>query len=128
MRARAHARLVSLAALLPLLIVALSGFGYDRMRCTFSGAVSEDGCCPAEDAPATPVANGASCCDRESARTVEAPAEVAPPTFFAVEALASLSAPVTLAPPTTRATLAPRTAAQSPPPTPLILVKQSFLI
>ena len=55
MRSRLAERLVSLAALLPLLAFVVAGIGYDRFRCTFTGEVSEMGCCPAEDPPAAPV-------------------------------------------------------------------------
>ena len=128
MRARTRARLVSLAALLPLLVVAVSGFGYDRMRCAFTGEVSESGCCPSEEAPVTPAINGASCCDHESARTVRLPGEAAAPradlplsTVAVLPEIGLLPAPATPA-------SAPRAVSNAPPPTPLVLVKQSFLI
>jgi hypothetical protein len=126
MRARLRARLVSLAALLPLLVVAVSGYGYDRMRCAFTGTVMEEGCCPSEDAPATPVLNGASCCDHESARTVRLPAEAPAP--VAVADLSSVALPeVGVLPPPAAPLFAPRAVSHAPP-TPLVLVKQSFLI
>lgn len=127
MRARSTARLVSLAALVPLLALAVSGSGYDRFRCVFSGLVSEDGCCPAEEAPATPVVNGASCCDHESARPVKVAAEAAAPSLVAALTFAPLSH-VALSALPERASPAPRAAAQAPPPTPLRVLKQSFLI
>jgi hypothetical protein len=130
MRARARARIVSLAALLPVLVVAVSGFGYDRMRCMFSGQVSqisEGGCCPTEEAPALPSASGASCCAHESARTVRLPAEAAAPTFTA-ELTAAVLPEVGVLPAPSAPAFAPRAVSNAPPPTPLVLVKQSFLI
>jgi hypothetical protein len=130
MRVRSAHSFVTFAALLPLLVVAVSGQGYDRMRCMFSGQVSElseGGCCPAEDAPAMPVASGASCCAHESARTVKLPAEAAAPRLTAAPVIAVLpelgSLPARVAP-----SSAPRAISQAPPPIPLVLVKQSFLI
>jgi hypothetical protein len=127
MRPRTHARFVSLAALLPLLVVAVSGFGYDRMRCTFTGEVSESGCCPTEEAPATPAINGASCCDHESARIVRLPGEAAAPPVVAALSAAVLPQVGVLPVPSAPAA-APRAVSHAPPPTPLLLVKQSFLI
>jgi hypothetical protein len=127
MRARIHARIVSLAALLPLLVVAVAGTGYDRMRCTFSGEVSE-GCGPSEEqAPATPALNGASCCSHESARTVRLPAEAVAPQLVASLATTVLPELGVLPAPAAPA-FAPRAVSNAPPPTPLVLVKQSFLI
>lgn len=127
MSPRTKARLISLAALLPLLIVAVAGPGYDRLRCAFSGEITDMSCCPAQDPPAGPVANAASCCDHESARVVKLPAEVAPSaTTVAIEAPSLPSLPELV--PAAAPIVAPRATSQAPPPTPLILVKQSFLI
>src|SRR4051794_39930859 len=93
-------RLVGLTALLPLLVVAVAGFGYDRFRCAFSGEITDMACCPhdeAPDAPAVPVANAASCCDHEVATVVRAPAEV--PGVRIVVLAAPVALPRTLAAP-----------------------------
>jgi hypothetical protein len=129
MRARTHARIVSLAALLPLLVVALSGFGYDRMRCLFTGEVSElgMGCCPSEEAPTTPSVSAASCCDHESARTVRLPAEATAPRVV-VELAADALPEAGVLPAPEAPAFAPRAVSHAPPPTPLVLLKQSFLI
>jgi hypothetical protein len=132
MRART-VRLVSLAALLPLLVVAAAGVGYDRLRCRNTGQVesaemADAGCCPAEEGPATPVLRDARCCDRETAEANHPPAEPtaghapfeAPP---APSVLAVLPPAAPALPNLARAARATR-----PPPTPLLLVKQSFLI
>jgi hypothetical protein len=128
MRSRLSSRLVGLAALLPLLAFAVAGVGYDRLRCAFTGEISEIGCCAHDDdAPTQPTAAAPSCCDREVARVVRLPAEPAP------------SAPVALAPttssvafsapaPDSAAEFARRTDAAPPPRRPLPLLKQSFLI
>ena len=128
MRARLSTRVIGLAALLPLLVVAVSGLGYDRFRCAFTGEVTEAGCCPVHDAPAAPVVSAASCCDHESARVERAPAEPAAPrdVAFAAPALAARGPALALAP-APRAD-APRAGAQAPPSPPLLLLKQSFLI
>jgi hypothetical protein len=130
MRTRLSARLVSLAALLPLLALAVSGFGYSRYRCTFTGVAAEESCCPAEDAPDAPVVSAASCCDHESAEVVRPPAETAPTsTTFAALTPALISfvvlPPVLAArvPASVRAT-----SALGPPSAPLVVLKQSFLI
>jgi hypothetical protein len=128
-RARLTPRLVSLAALLPLLAFAVSSVGYDRFRCTFSGQVSEDGCCPSDDAPATPTLVSASCCDHESARPVKVPA-------LSSDARHAVAIDLPPVAPQLASLLAPRDAARlsrpasshAPPPTPLLLLKQSFLI
>jgi hypothetical protein len=123
------ARLVSLAALLPLLALAVAGGGYDRFRCAFTGEVTETGCCPAEDPPVQPVANAASCCDHESGRVERAPAEETAAHAVAVPAYALATTVGDAGPalPPARAG-APHASAQAPPSPPLRLVKQSFLI
>jgi hypothetical protein len=127
MRSRFSSRLVSLAALLPLLTLAVSGLGYDRFRCTFTGEVSEVSCCSSDEAPALPAAS-ASCCDHEGARAVRVPAEARSPRE-AIVARPALVTVVRLAPTSpARATLAPRADAQAPPSPPLRVLKQSFLI
>jgi hypothetical protein len=127
------ARLVSLAALLPLLVVAAAGVGYDRLRCRDTGLVEtaetgDDGCCPAEESPATPVVRDGRCCDRETASVSHPPAEpnAAHGPF---EVLAPLPL-VTLLPPSPPAAAHLARAANTtrPPPTPLRVIKQSFLI
>jgi hypothetical protein len=127
MRARVRNRVISLAALLPLLVVAVAGFGYDRMRCTFTGEIMAEGCCPSEDPPATPTLNGASCCDHESARTVRLPSEAPAPSAVADLSLVALPE-VGVLPAPVAPSFAPRAVSHAPPPTPLVLVKQSFLI
>lgn len=129
------ARLVSLAALLPLLVVAAAGIGYDRLRCRATGLVETttaagegDGCCPAEESPSTAVVRDARCCDRETAAVSHPPAE--PNTAHGpFEVLAPLAL-VTLLPPDAPAAtnLARAAKATRPPPTPLRVIKQSFLI
>jgi hypothetical protein len=131
MRART-VRLVSLAALLPLLVVAAAGIGYDRLRCRYTGLVetaeTEDGCCPAEDAPATPVVREAPCCDRETAAVTHPPAE--PTAGHAPFEAPPAPSVLALLPPAAPAlpNLARAAKTSRPPPTPLLLVKQSFLI
>jgi hypothetical protein len=130
-RARLTPRLVSLAALLPLLAFAMSSVGYDRFRCAFSGEVSEDGCCPGDvDAgPATPTLVNASCCDHESARPVKVPA-------LSSDARHAVAIDLPPVAPQLAACFAPADGARiprpasshAPPPTPLLLLKQSFLI
>jgi hypothetical protein len=122
------ARLVSLAALLPLLACAVAGIGYDRFRCVFTGEVSEDdGCCPAEDASATAVMKGAPCCERETAQHVHPPVEPTTPAVDYAAAPAQLSLGTPLGPLPARR-LAAAADAPRPPPAPLHLLKQSFLI
>jgi hypothetical protein len=127
------ARLVSLAALLPLLVVAAAGIGYDRLRCRYTGIVetagsADEGCCPAEESPATPVVRDARCCDRETAAVSHPPAEPnaahAPVEAPAPQPLVALLPPE--APASTN--LARAAKATRPPPTPLRVIKQSFLI
>jgi hypothetical protein len=122
-----RARFVSLAALLPLLVLAVAGPGYDRLRCMFNGEVSEAGCCPLEEAPATPVVHAGSCCAHESARVVRLPAELAPPRADAAAAPPAVAVLTELAPVVSAVRAAPATS-QEPPPTPILLAKQSFLI
>jgi hypothetical protein len=129
MRPRLPERLISLAALLPLLAFVVAGIGYDRFRCTFTGEVSEMGCCPAEDPPAAPAVSGASCCDHEIARVVRVPAEPAPAREVAALDALALPLPALFAPaPAPAATFAPPAPGRAPPRPPLVLVKQSFLI
>jgi hypothetical protein len=129
MRSRLAERLVSLAALLPLLAFVVAGIGYDRFRCTFTGEVSEMGCCPAEDPPAAPVVSGASCCDHETALAVRVPAEPAPAHALAAPEVFAVALPARFAPgPAPAATFAPPAPGRAPPRPPLVLVKQSFLI
>jgi hypothetical protein len=128
MRSPLPARLVSLAALVPLLMLAVSGFGYSRYRCVFTGVASEESCCPAEDAPATPVVNAASCCDHEHAEVVRPPAET--PSSPVLADLAAVTCPsgFVVAPVAPAAAPARLIDAVGPPQPPLRLVKQSFLI
>jgi hypothetical protein len=130
------ARLVSLAALLPLLVVAAAGVGYDRLRCRATGLVETataegqegGGCCPAEESPATPVVRDARCCDRETAAVSHPPAEPNG-AHGPFEVLAPLALVTLLPPPTPAATNLARAAKTTrPPPTPLRVIKQSFLI
>jgi hypothetical protein len=127
------ARLVSLAALLPLLVVAAAGIGYDRLRCRATGVVETaeadgDGCCPAEESPSTPVVRDARCCDRETAAVSHPPAEPnAAHTPFEAAVPHLLVALLPLGEPAAT-NLARAAKTTRPPPTPLILVKQSFLI
>src|SRR5688500_18447021 len=92
-------RLTALAALLPLLVVAVTGLGYDRFRCAFSGQITDMACCPQEDTPALPVVNAASCCDHEVARVVRAPAELSGPRAVALDAPATTPRAFAVAPP-----------------------------
>ena len=130
MRSRLTARVIGLAALLPLLVMAVSGLGYDRFRCAITGEVSEasdESCCPAADPPSMPVANGASCCDHESARPVRLPGELSTSPALALDLVAL--APAILAPPAPApASPAPRATAHAPPRPPLVLLKHAFLI
>jgi hypothetical protein len=128
MRSRLSARLVSLAALLPLLAFAVSGLGYSRYRCTFTGVASEESCCPAEDAPSTPVVSAASCCDHEHAETVRPPAETASAQTLAALPPVALPRGLVDAPVARAATPERLVDALGPPRPPLRLVKQSFLI
>jgi hypothetical protein len=125
------ARLVSLAASLALLACAVSGMGYDRFRCAFTGHVSdvsdEDECCPAEDASPTPAVKAAPCCERETARSAQPPVEPTP-SHVQLEATATpqgLAAPPAAAPARTMTAAA---VASRPPPAPLHLLKHSLLI
>lgn len=127
------ARLVSLAALLPLLVVAAAGVGYDRLRCRYTGVVEAaatdgGGCCPAEESRSTPVVRDARCCDRETAAVSHHPAE--PNSTHAPFEAPSPRALVALLPPDAPAATSFARAAKAarPPPTPLRLTKQSFLI
>ncbi|HVX96436.1 MAG TPA: hypothetical protein VHK47_16095 [Polyangia bacterium] len=129
MRSRLAGRLVSLAALLPLLAFVVAGIGYDRFRCTFTGEVSEMGCCPADDPPAAPVVTGASCCDHETALRLRVPVEPAPARELAPLDVFAVALPAPFTPePAPAATFAPPAPGRAPPRPPLVLVKQSFLI
>jgi hypothetical protein len=125
-------RLVSLAALLPLLVVAAAGVGYDRLRCRFTGLVEAndaagDSCCPDEPSSATPVIREARCCDRETAAIAHPPAE--PSTVHAAFETPIVSAPLALfSPGAPAARAAVDAATPRAPPTPLRIAKQSFLI
>jgi hypothetical protein len=132
MRRHPIARVISLAVLLPLLALAVSGFGYDRFRCAFSGEVSdvsEPGCCPAEDPPAVPIVGAASCCDHESAQVVRPPAEIAGSRVAQVSApglpVSCACLPVARPAPVSRLV---RIEVNRLPHPPLLLLKQSFLI
>jgi hypothetical protein len=122
-------RLVSLAALLPLLAFAASGVTGAHCHCALTGAViygADDDCCAGEDAPSSPVVSAPRCCEREAANVVRPPVEpTAPvPLLSCVELPAA--APL-LAPPPTSASV-PTAASFSGPRPPLLVLKQSFLL
>ncbi len=128
MPARSHLRALSCAALLPLLLAAVAGLGYDRFRCAFSGQITEMGCCPQDEAPVLPVANAASCCDHEVATVVRAPAEAPGSSVVALDAPAAL--PRALVAPLLEARSVParRAEAAGPPLLSPLELKQSLLI
>jgi hypothetical protein len=129
MRSRRTSRLVSLAALLPLL-AAVAGVGYDRFRCTFTGEVSETGCCPSAAPPragAPAVVDAASCCAHETAHAAQVPAEsCARPLLLLDVAAARPQVPARLA--ISAAVFTRLARAQAPPRPSIVLLKQSFLI
>jgi hypothetical protein len=132
MRRRQTARFISIAALLPLLALAVSGVGYSRFRCAFTGAVSdvsEPGCCPAEAPPAVPTLSSSSCCDHESGQVVRPPAETAGPEASCAPAPALLAS-TAVVPPSGGTGIARffRVEILRHPRLPLLLLKRSFLI
>jgi hypothetical protein len=128
MRTRLPARLISLAALLPLLALAVSGFGYSRYRCSFTGVASEEACCPGEDASDAPVVSAASCCDHERGDIVHPPVEAAPSTTSVALAPAAQPHDLLVSPAVRVLPHGRTTDALGPPGPSLRLVKQSFLI
>jgi hypothetical protein len=74
-------RLLALAALLPLVLMSVSGGRASWFRCQLTGAVSDHPCCPDEtsaegDAGATPATvAGVDCCLRETVSFARPPAE-----------------------------------------------------
>jgi hypothetical protein len=121
-------RLIGLTALVPFLMLAISGFGYSRVHCLFTGHLGDDtaACCPAESAPETSVLRAASCCAREGAAITHPPAEAASP----LRLLATETSAIAVAPPAPRVWLHrdPTAVPNDLPPGPSILLKQSFLI
>ena len=81
MRPAATRRLLALAALLPLVLLSVSGGGASLFRCQLTGAVSAGPCCPDEAAPAAdaPAAHATvaavDCCERETVAFAHPPAE-----------------------------------------------------
>ena len=85
MRPAAPRRILALAALLPLVLLSVSGGGPSLFRCQLTGAILVDPCCPddatpAGDAPAGPATVAAvDCCQRETIAFAHPPAEAPGP-------------------------------------------------
>jgi hypothetical protein len=126
---RCLARWVGLAALLPMLVLAISGPRWNQFRCLMSGLVTEDRCCgsPDEvDPPAMPTVSAVDCCRHEVVVASRPPSEPigmkvisAPTADVAQVGIAFSPQPVG----------APVDAAVPPrPKSPLVLLKRSLLI
>lgn len=125
---RALNRVICLAALVPLLMLAVSGFGYSRVRCLFTGQALDTTCCPPEAAPTTSVLRAASCCAGEGGSIVHPPAEApSPPAPLLASRFAV--ADVFPPPPSLPHHRVRRTAPSADDhATPILLLKQSFLV
>jgi hypothetical protein len=137
MRRDGKRRLLALAALMPLLLVSVSGVGTSLFRCQLTGAVAADPCCPDEASPPPADAHAAAatvaatdCCLRETITFVHPPAEA--PAAPAHDGSAIVVVAVTeLAPTPALASLVNFVRAAQPdlvPLPPLRLVKRSLLI
>jgi hypothetical protein len=127
---RSISRWLSLAALLPLLALAVSGFGYDRSRCLFSGEVMAGDCCASDDTGSGP-AMEAVCCQHETVSFVRPPAEASGRTsapLLAAVPVAILPARAALGEEAAPPAPAWGAALLRPPAVCPILSKQSFLI
>ena len=132
MRARSSRwfpRWVGLAALLPMLVLAVSGLRWNQFRCLMSGVVSEDRCCGSageEDAPAMPVVSAVECCQHEVVVAARPPSELPAAQIVSAPAPAAVSIALAIAPAPAAAALA--AAAPPRPKSPLVLLKRSLLI
>jgi hypothetical protein len=126
---RCLVRWLGLAALLPMLVLAISGPRWNQFRCLMSGLVTEDRCCgsPGEvEPPATPVVSAVDCCRHEVVVASRPPSELAgvkvisaPPVDATPVAIAFSREPVRAS---VDAAVPPR------PKSPLVLLKRSLLI
>ncbi len=135
MRLRGMRGLFVLAALLPVVLMSVSGGGMSLFRCQLTGAVANDPCCPDEASPAgdgeaSSVATVAAtdCCLRETIAFARVPAEAS-----AAPGHGALVAAVTVgeAPSPAATLLVSFVRAARPdivPRPPLRLVKRSLLI
>jgi hypothetical protein len=127
-------RLAGVAALLPLLLVAVSVGRYSQFRCVFTGAVSVEPCCPGEET-ASPVTeprpetlSAASCCTHETVEVAKVPSEGASPSHHeAGVPVGALAALLDAAPLSSGAGL-PARRADAPARPPILLVKRTLLI
>jgi hypothetical protein len=126
---RLLSRSVGLAALLPMLVLAVSGVRWNQFRCLMSGLVSEDRCCgsPGEgEPPAMPVVSAVDCCQHEVVVVSRPPSELPVAKVISAPPLgAALVAPVFAPEPAgfvVAAAVSPR------PKSPLVLLKRSLLI
>ena len=129
-------RLVAAALVAPLLVLAVSAWGFVGLRCRMTGMVSLATCCPVADAaddatPAQSTLSEPGCCDRVVVELTKPPASPSPSfaddVVRAPRALAA-PAPLALAPPPLPA---PRALVFEPPRArrpPLPLLKRSLLI
>lgn len=77
-------RIVSVAALLPVLLFAVGGTSFASWRCQFDGIARAACCCPEQKAtsdeqsrtPSGPMISAPACCDREEAHVEKAPSDL----------------------------------------------------
>jgi hypothetical protein len=125
-------RLLTLAALLPLVVLSSSGGGSSLFRCQLTGVVSAHSCCPEEASgdSAQAVIAPADCCTREtnafSRPVAEAPAARGEAVTVVIVAVAGGPALSALPPPAPARVFAaePRVI----PRPPILLAKRSLLI
>jgi hypothetical protein len=126
-------RVLSLATLIPLLMVAVADNGYTAAVCRLTGMVRLTDCCPSPDgaprqAPTQQSLTERSCCDLVSVPCEKPPAESATPIAQASELAGAPVFTRNVSPAVPVRRLSPRPAhraAVGPPP---LLMKQSFLI
>jgi hypothetical protein len=126
-------RALAFALLAPMLVLAVSAYGFIGLRCRMSGMVSFSTCCPESDPDQQPVQTSLSepgCCDRIVVENIKPPAGPVTTTGDDVISACRLDAPAPvaiIAPPVQAATAF----VVDPPPIPrppLHLLKRSLLI
>ena len=144
MRPSGIKRIFNLVALLPLVVLSVSGGGLSWFRCHITGITAPERCCPEEDlaavdadgsSPAPPASAAdaklasVECCTRETLSFARAPAEM--PSrggdYLVVPTIA-VAIGLAASPATPDRGVALVTSASSFPRPPLILVKRSLLI